>query len=197
MVDDYDIPDTPVPTDNPEPNEAPVQFSKTDIDGNELPGATIEVQKENGDVVEKWVSDGTAKTINLEEGEYIFHEVAAPEGYVIATDISFSVDKDGNVTSKDVTVKGDDKNIITMVDDFAKPDEPTTLDETPDTPEDTPEDTPQDTPQTQKVTKTVKTVKTSEVQTGDSNVMYIAGIAALLALIGAAAAFAVRRKENN
>ena len=104
MVDDYEV----TPTD--------VTFSKTDIHGKELPGATVQVIDENGNVVKEWISTDTPMVISLEPGTYTFHEVAAPKGYEVATDISFTVNPDGTVTTGDITVTG---NTIVMVDDYA------------------------------------------------------------------------------
>ena len=43
---------------------------------------------ENGDIVDEWTSDGENHIItNIPAGGYTLKEVAAPDGYVIATDI--------------------------------------------------------------------------------------------------------------
>ena len=71
-----------------------VEFSKTDITGDEeLEGATLKVLDKNGNVVDSWVS--TNKTHKIEglvaENSYILREEIAPDGFVIATDIEFKV----------------------------------------------------------------------------------------------------------
>ena len=96
-----------------------VIFSKQDLAGNELAGATIELKKADGTVIETWKSDGKAHSFQLVAGDYIFHESAAPEGYEVATDINFTVKNDGTVTSNDVKVSGDSNNHIVMVDDYS------------------------------------------------------------------------------
>ena len=96
-----------------------VIFSKQDLGGNELAGATIELKKADGTVIETWKSDGKAHSFQLVAGDYIFHESAAPDGYEVATDINFTVKNDGTVTSNDVKVSGDSKNHIVMVDDYS------------------------------------------------------------------------------
>ena len=96
-----------------------VIFSKQDLGGNELAGATIELKKVDGTVIETWKSDGKAHSFQLVAGDYIFHESAAPEGYEVATDIAFTVKNDGTVTSNDVTVSGDSNNYIVMVDGYS------------------------------------------------------------------------------
>ncbi|MBI6037356.1 SpaA isopeptide-forming pilin-related protein [Clostridium perfringens] len=96
-----------------------VIFSKQDLGGNELAGATIELKKADGTVIETWKSDGKAHSFQLVVGDYIFHESAAPDGYEVATDINFTVKNDGTVTSNDVKVSGDSKNHIVMVDGYS------------------------------------------------------------------------------
>ncbi|MDK0981230.1 SpaA isopeptide-forming pilin-related protein [Clostridium perfringens] len=96
-----------------------VIFSKQDLGGNELAGATIELKKADGTVIETWKSDGKAHSFQLVAGDYIFHESAAPEGYEVATDIAFTVKNDGTVTSNDVKVSGDSNNHIVMVDGYS------------------------------------------------------------------------------
>ncbi len=109
------------------PKEYEFKFKKTDVAGAELPGATIVVTSvdgrplihDNGNKVEsiEWVSDGTARELKLEPGKYKFEEKAAPEGYVLATTINFTLNPDGSVTGTDVKVEGS-ANIVTMVDDY-------------------------------------------------------------------------------
>ena len=75
-------------------------------------------------VVDEWVSDGTNHVVSkLGAGEYVLKEIAAPDGYVIAADIKFSVDVYGNVTVENVDSKAVSDNgdpLITMVDDTTK-----------------------------------------------------------------------------
>lgn len=70
-----------------------VTVSKVDAGGEEVIGADMTVVDENSNVVDQWTSDGTDHKINgLEEGKsYTIHEVTAPNGYVAATDIPFTV----------------------------------------------------------------------------------------------------------
>ncbi len=88
--------------------------SKVDVAGEEVEGAEMTVTDENGEVVDQWVSDGTEHKINnLEEGKtYVLHEVVAPEGYVKATDIEFTVTgADENGVKVDQTVDMTDKRV--------------------------------------------------------------------------------------
>lgn len=101
-----------------------VKISKRDIYGNELKGAKMQIIDSEDNVVYEWVSDGTNHIVSrLGAGEYVLKEIAAPDGYVIATDIKFSVDIYGNVTVENVeaTVTSENGNpLIVMVDDTTK-----------------------------------------------------------------------------
>jgi len=101
-----------------------VKISKRDIYGNELKGAKMQIIDSEGNIVDEWTSDGTNHVVSkLGAGEYVLKEIAAPDGYVIATDIKFSVDIYGNVTVENVdsTVVSDNGYpLITMVDDMTK-----------------------------------------------------------------------------
>jgi pilin isopeptide linkage protein len=101
-----------------EPTTTTVKFSKQDVSGKELPGATIQLVDKDGKVVEEWISDGTVHDFTVEPGSYQIVEKAAPEGYKIATTISFTVAEDGTVTSNGTTVEGNAP--IIMVDDVAE-----------------------------------------------------------------------------
>ena len=104
-----------------ENDEISVAVSKEDIYGEELPGAEMQLVSEDVEVVDEWTSDGTNHIISeIPAGDYTLHEVAAPGGYVIATDISFIIDEYGVVTVDDVTAEAhteDGTPLITMVDD--------------------------------------------------------------------------------
>lgn len=75
-----------------------VEISKTDIVGNELPGAKLTILNENGEVVESWTSTEESHYIEmLPIGRYTLHEEAAPEGYLVAEDIEFEVKDTGEI----------------------------------------------------------------------------------------------------
>ena len=101
-----------------------VEISKRDVYGNELAGAEMVLENADGEIVDKWTSDGTNHIVSkLGAGEYMLKEIAAPDGYVIAMDIKFSVDVYGNVTVENVDSKALSDNgypLITMVDDTTK-----------------------------------------------------------------------------
>ena len=64
--------------------------------GSELAGAQIQV-KQGDTVISEWTSTGQGQVVSLKPGTYTFHEVAAPNGYKVVTDITFSVDETGQV----------------------------------------------------------------------------------------------------
>lgn len=100
-----------------------ITFSKVNIGGEEIAGATIKIKKGN-DVVQEWTSEaGKSKTITIEPGTYTFHEEVAPDGYLAVTDFEFTVEEDGTVTlgtinTGDTVEYRDGKVIVT---DKAKP----------------------------------------------------------------------------
>ena len=108
-----------------------VDISKVDVYGDELPDAVLTVYEASqgadelikGDIVDTWTSDGTAHTISVPMGTYILSENAAPAGYDVATDITFTVDEYGVVTSTsvDVVSKEEDGNyVVTMLDELTE-----------------------------------------------------------------------------
>ncbi|MBR1751858.1 MAG: hypothetical protein IJ740_13490, partial [Ruminococcus sp.] len=93
-------------------DETKVKISKKAITGDdELPGASLKVLDKDGTVIDEWVSTEEAHYINgvlKAGGTYVLHEEIAPDGYVLANDITFTVKDDGTVTEvemKDDTTK--------------------------------------------------------------------------------------------
>ena len=79
-----------------------VKVSKVDIaDGKELEGAKIQILDKDGKVVEKWTSTKEVHEVKgLKTGEkYTLRETVAPDGYTVTTDTTFTIDKNGKVTS--------------------------------------------------------------------------------------------------
>ena len=165
-----------------------VDISKQTVAGDELEGATLTLTGKSGNeditftsanIDENKISkDG--KTISfvsgknpttiyaLPDGTYTLHEEAAPTGYVVATNITFTIEK-GKVTGTDVTASVDGKNaIITMVDGA---EEVTTEEETTEevtTEEETTEEVTTEEETTEEVTteeETTEEVTTEEVTT--------------------------------
>ena len=107
-----------------ENNPITVEISKQDIYGDELAGAEMQLIDSEGNVVDEWTSDGTNHVIReLKVGKYTLKETAAPDGYVIATDISFEVFEDGSVKVENVEATAtteDGHPLIVMVDNTTK-----------------------------------------------------------------------------
>lgn len=75
-----------------------VEISKTDISGNELPGAKLTILDKEGNVVESWTSTEKPHYIEmLPIGEYVLHEESAPDGYLVAEDVAFEVKDTGEI----------------------------------------------------------------------------------------------------
>ena len=177
---------------------------KTDVGGKELPGAELTVTTLDGEPVDSWVSEETPHTLPIlepdaEEQEgtirysdadnefiYILHEDAAPDGYLVATDIQFKVEQDEDfritvytrATAAESWHKVDGAS-VTMVDE-AKP-----------------QPTPAPTPTTTTVTATATPKPVAHVpQTGDSTPLLAMVIATLAAAVGFIALLVVRRRKN-
>jgi uncharacterized surface anchored protein len=78
-----------------------VNISKTDITtGEEIPGAHLVLKDSDGKVVEEWDSTEEAHYIEkLPVGTYTLTETQAPDGYVIAETIAFTVMDTGEIQS--------------------------------------------------------------------------------------------------
>ena len=77
-----------------------VSCSKQDVTGNsELIGAKLSVIDENGEIIDTWIStEQTHKIEGLINGKkYILREEQAPDGYMIAEDIEFTVGSEKKV----------------------------------------------------------------------------------------------------
>ena len=101
-----------------------VEISKRDIYGNELKGAKMQIIDSEENIVDEWTSDGTDHIVTeLPAGDYTLKEIAAPDGYVIATDIEFEVFADGTIKIRNVdstAISEDGNPLIVMVDDTTK-----------------------------------------------------------------------------
>lgn len=102
-----------------------VTLTKTDITGQKtLPGATIEVKDEQGNVMYRETTDanGQIPQIPVVPGTYTFKEVYAPDGYALnEVKMRFTVDADGNVTG-DTTIRDDYTRFsLRKVDENGKP----------------------------------------------------------------------------
>lgn len=120
-------------------NGKTVNIDKRDITNDEeVVGAELTITDKDGKVIDSWTSDGTVHAVKgLIPGEtYTLHEENAPEGYEpISTDITFTVDENGNVivtstnTWSDETRTGDAQTVgnTLIVNDTKKPTAPGTV----------------------------------------------------------------------
>ena len=66
-----------------------------------LNGAALVLKKENGEIIEKWTTDGGVHLVNkLEKGSYVIEQESAPEGYNLNEEgVTFEIkNKDKDVT---------------------------------------------------------------------------------------------------
>lgn len=181
-----------------------LSIPKTDVGGKELPGAELTVTTLDGEPIDSWVSEETPHTLPIlepdaEEQEgtirysdsdnefiYILHEDAAPDGYLVASDIQFKVEKDedGRITVYTRATAAEswhkvDGASVTMVDE-AKP-----------------QPTPAPTPTSTTVTATATPKPVAHVpQTGDSTPLLAMVIATALAAVGFVALLVMRCRRN-
>ncbi|MBR6336240.1 MAG: hypothetical protein IKR76_00765 [Ruminococcus sp.] len=86
-----------------------VKISKVDVNGQqEVEGAVIQILDKEDNIVDEWTSTKKVHEIKgLKTGEeYTLHETVAPEGYTIATETTFTIDKTGKVTSTGTVTEG-------------------------------------------------------------------------------------------
>ncbi len=82
-----------------EDKETKVVLSKKGSEGEELPGALLQVLDLSGNVAEQWISGTEPYEIRgkLQAGAaYIFHEEKPPPGYAYGEDVKFTVSVDGS-----------------------------------------------------------------------------------------------------
>ena len=76
------------------------EFSKTDITGDEeLEGAKLQVIDKDGNIIDEWISGNKSHTIEgLKVGEtYTLREEIAPDDFVKATDIKFTIENEKEI----------------------------------------------------------------------------------------------------
>lgn len=78
----------------------PVTISKkSTISTAELKGAVLVIKNSSKTVVDRWTTDGSVHTANLESGTYTLEEESAPAGYTKSSEvITFVVGTDGKIT---------------------------------------------------------------------------------------------------
>ena len=151
-----------------------VQISKTDISGKELPGAKLTILDKDGKTVESWTSEEKPHYIEmLPIGEYTLREETAPDGYLVAEDVKFTVKDTGEIQK--VVMK-----------DEVKPTE-------------TPTETPAETPETTSTpeTKDTETTKTStSPKTGDNTPILFWILLAGVGMAGVGGTVILRKKKK-
>ena len=95
---------------------------KNHINGAELKGAKMAIVNAKGETVFSWVSDGKEHLIEgIAAGTYTLKELAAVDGYQIATDIEFSIDDQNKVSVTGATVESkNDIPLIVMFDEVQR-----------------------------------------------------------------------------
>lgn len=151
-----------------------VQISKTDISGKELPGAKLTILDKDGKTVESWTSEEKPHYVEmLPIGEYTLREETAPDGYLVAEDVKFTVKDTGEIQK--VVMK-----------DEVKPTE-------------TPTETPAETPETTSTpeTKDTETTKTStSPKTGDNTPILFWVLLAGVGMAGVGGTVILRKKKK-
>lgn len=74
-----------------------VEFDVAKKDGTLLEGAVVEIYQ-NGKVLESWTTSTSGYKTKLKPGSYRFHTKTAPQGYQLARDFNFAVNRDGSIT---------------------------------------------------------------------------------------------------
>ena len=93
-----------------------IVISKQDVNGAAVKGALLKLfDKENNEVA-SWETDGmTDHQVEVQPGTYTLHEESTPDNnYVLAQDITFTVDEEGKVL-----INGKEYDKVVMVDTFA------------------------------------------------------------------------------
>ena len=93
-----------------------IVISKQDVNGAAVKGALLKLfDKENNEIA-SWETDGfTDHQVEVQPGTYTLHEEATPDNnYVLAQDITFTVDEEGKVL-----INGEECDKVVMVDTFA------------------------------------------------------------------------------
>lgn len=83
--------------------DAQVKVTKTDaLTGDAVKGAEFTVFDKDGNIVDKWITDGTAHAVSgLDAGkEYIIKETKTPEGYMTAPDRTLVVSGEQNMDAE-------------------------------------------------------------------------------------------------
>lgn len=82
-------------TDEGKATDTPIQVAiskKSVTTGKDIIGAELTVKNKDGDIIDKWISDGSEHIISgIKEGKYTLEEVLTPKGYMKSNEIEFEV----------------------------------------------------------------------------------------------------------
>lgn len=77
------------------------------VSSEELVGAKLTLTDSDGNVVDEWVSGSTPHEVTLKPGTYTLHEEAAPDGFDVVTEITFTVTEDGKIIMSGANTSGE------------------------------------------------------------------------------------------
>lgn len=117
-------------SDSPGAQPKAVNISKQNVGGEEIAGASMALYEGKnvtaGTPVDSWVSEA-GKTHTVERSRlkfatyYTIHEVTAPNGYEVATDITFKIGTDGKITNVVAAASSNAETGLIVMLDAAKP----------------------------------------------------------------------------
>ncbi|MCD8118589.1 MAG: Cna B-type domain-containing protein [Lachnospiraceae bacterium] len=88
-----------------------IPFLKVDTSGKAVAGATLRILDSNEDVVDEWTTDGSQHVVyGMKAGTYTLLEVSAPDGYLRAASVSFTVDENGKLSDGSTAITMTDEN---------------------------------------------------------------------------------------
>ena len=174
-----------------------ITISKVNEEKEQIGGAQFEItgreigKEEDMEKITFTTESGKPNVIKLKPGRYKIHEIQAPEGYLPAEDIEFTVELDGTI------LVGNEKlekiEIVNKGKDVPKPTPTPTPTPTPDPepdPDPTPEPTPEQTPEPEPTPQ--KQEEKESPQTSDSIIYVIVVLSITCSLC-----FVVNRKNIN
>ena len=98
-----------------------VEVSVVDKHNSEkIAGGHVQVIDTNGDIFEEWDSTtGNHVIEGLKTGEeYTIHETEAPEGFLLSSDYTFTIDQEGKITSNGPTTVESGKTVLLVENDM-------------------------------------------------------------------------------
>lgn len=90
---------------------------KTGVGGLAIEGAVLQLLDMEGTVLHEWTSSTHTEHFEMKPGDYVIHEVSAPDGYLVADDIAVNLSRTGVMTLKS---DGSVASPVLMSDDWTK-----------------------------------------------------------------------------